>query len=338
MDKNLKSTLLAITFGVTLFSALMHLDKVIAIAGQVGNILLPVLVGLLLAFVLNVPVTGIENLICKLFRRSKHFPRGKPLRLCSLVLTLVCVVLVLTLLITAVIPEIVRTVKSIIALVEVHWPEWLAALNERNIDTSYITAWLNDFDLQQIADKVASSAGTLIGSVASAATSTVSTVIQVLVGLVMAIYILMDRENLARQSKKLLYANVKTSAADKICEICSLIKGSYTKYLSGQCIEAVILGTLILATFLIFRIPYALLVAMVTSVCALVPYIGATVSCIIAVILTLLAEPHKALLCLIVYLVVQFIETQFIYPHVVGSSVGLSPLWTLMAVMVGGKL
>lgn len=338
MDKNLKSTLLAITYGIILFTALIHLDVVLAFVGHVGHILLPVLVGLLLAFVLNVPVTGVEHLICKLFRGKKRNPKGKLLRLCSLLLTLICVALVLTLLITAVIPEVIRTVKSIIALVEEHWPEWLAALNEMNVDTSVVSKWLGDFDLQQMTDQIAGHVGALVGSVASAATSTVSTVVQVLIGFVMALYILMDRENLARQSKKLLYANIKTSAADKICEICSLIKDSYTKYLSGQCIEAIILGTLILTTFLIFHIPYATLMAMVTSVCALVPYIGATVSCIIAVLLTLLAEPQKALLCLIVYLVVQFVETQFIYPHVVGSSVGLSPLWTLLAVMVGGKL
>ena len=131
---------------------------------------------------------------------------------------------------------------------------------------------------------------------------------------------------------------MKLSVADKVCEVASLVRWSYTKYLSGQCIEALILGVLILTAFLIFGLPYASLVAMATAICALVPYIGATVSCMIAVLLTLLATPEKALLCLIVYLVVQFVETQFIYPHVVGGTVGLSPLWTLMAVLIGGKL
>ena len=338
MDKNLKSTLIAVAFGVVLFSALTHSDIIFAFLGYVGNLLLPVFIGLLLAFILNVPVTGFEKRLLKLSHRGKWSPKGKTLRLCSLLLTLLCVALVLTILFTSVIPEIIRTVKSIIELIEKHWPEWLAALNEMNINTDAFGEWLGDFDFQRIMDSLASNMGELIGSVASGVTSTVSGVAQALIGFVMALYMIMDRENLTRQGKKFLYANAKCSVADRVCEIGNLIKESYTKYLSGQCIEAVILGLLILIAFLLFQIPYAALMAMVTSICALVPYIGATVSCVISVLLTLLAEPQKALLCLIVYLVVQFVETQFIYPHVVGSSVGLSPLWTLLAVMVGGKL
>ena len=338
IDKNLKSTRIAVAFGVVLFAALMNMETVIFFLSHIVDLIFPVMLGLLIAFVLNVPVNGIENLIRKLFRKCKHQPKGKALRLFSVLATLLCIALILTLLFTSVIPEIIQTIKSIAALVEEHWPEWIAALKSMNIDTAALVEWLNTFDLQQMIDTAASSAGTLIGSVANVATTTVTGVAQFVIGLVLAIYVLMDRETLARQCKKLLYANVKLSVADKVCEVASLVRWSYTKYLSGQCIEALILGVLILIAFLIFDLPYASLVAMATAICALVPYIGATVSCMIAVLLTLLAAPEKALLCLIVYLVVQFVETQFIYPHVVGGTVGLSPLWTLLAVLIGGKL
>ena len=117
-----------------------------------------------------------------------------------------------------------------------------------------------------------------------------------------------------------------------------MIRTVYTKFLSGQFVEALILGTLMFIAFLIFRLPYAGLVGMLTAVCSFIPYIGAFFSCGIVVLLTLIVNPIQAIVCFIVYQVVQFIENQFIYPQVVGSSVGLSPLWTLMAVIIGGKL
>lgn len=338
IDKNLKSTLAAVAFGVILFAVLMNMETVIFFLGHIVDLIFPVMLGLLIAFVLNVPVNGIENLIRKLFEKCKHRPGGKVLRLFSLLVTLLCIALILILLFTSVIPEIIRTSKSIAVLVEEHWPEWIAALKSMNMDTAPLEEWLNSFDLHRMIDTTAKSAWTLLGSVANVATTTVAGVAQLLIGLVLAIYMLMDLEKLSRQCKKFLYANVKVSLADKICEIAGLVRWSYTKYLSGQCIEALILGVLILIAFLIAGLPYAGLVAMVTAICALIPYIGATISCIVAVLLTLLTVPKKALLCLLVYLVVQFIENQFIYPHVVGESVGLTPLWTLIAVLVGGRV
>ena len=117
-----------------------------------------------------------------------------------------------------------------------------------------------------------------------------------------------------------------------------MIRSTYTKFLTGQCVEACILGTLIFLSFTIFQLPYAVLVGVVTAICALVPYIGSFISCCLAVLLSLMVSPQKALITLIVYLVVQFIETQIIYPRVVGSSVGLSPMWTFLAVLLGGRM
>ena len=138
--------------------------------------------------------------------------------------------------------------------------------------------------------------------------------------------------------KKLLYATLKKETTDKISEIGALSVETYSKFLSGQTIEAVILGVLIFISFSIFRLPYAALIAFLTSFFAFVPYVGAFASCAIGAFLILLDSPDKVITCIIVYLVVQFVENQFIYPHVVGSSVGLSPLWTLMAAIIGGNL
>lgn len=151
-------------------------------------------------------------------------------------------------------------------------------------------------------------------------------------------YVLIGWRELSSQSKRALYAYCKESVADRICHISKLAHDTYAKFLSGQCVEVMILGTLIFLSFSVAGIPYAGLTAVLTAAFAFVPYIGGFLSCAFGILFTLLAAPNKALLCLIVYQATQFVENQFIYPHVVGNSVGLSPFWTLLAVLLGGKL
>lgn len=149
---------------------------------------------------------------------------------------------------------------------------------------------------------------------------------------------LLSRHKLLRQTKRVLYAHIKTSVADKICRISKLVNDTFTKFLSGQCVEAIILSLLILISFRIFDLPYAELIAVLTGFFTFIPYVGAFLACFIGALLTLISFPEKAIVCIVVYIVVQFVENQFIYPHVVGNSVGLSPLWTLIAALIGGNL
>ncbi len=338
MDKKMKQSIGIVAIGVTLFVALMHLDVVFSGLGYIGSLIAPILVGLIIAFVLNVPVTGFEKRINRLFANRKRKPGKSVVHMTSIVLTLVCAALVLVILGTLVIPELVNTVKSIVDLVEENWSKWLAALEELDINTAGFQKWAASIDIDNLFKKVSGHAGTVIGSIADAATTTVSSIFTGVTGFIIALYVMGGRDTLTRQTKNVLYAYVKEPIADKLCHVGSLIKESYTKYLTGQCVEAVILGVLIFLGFTIFKLPYAGLIGAVTAICALLPYIGAFISCSLSVILALMVSPQKALMCLIVYLTIQFIETQFIYPRVVGGSVGLSPLWTLIAVLIGGNL
>ena len=131
---------------------------------------------------------------------------------------------------------------------------------------------------------------------------------------------------------------MKPAWAENIFHISQIFSKSFAKFLSGQCSEAVILGTLMFMAFTIFKLPYGSLVGVLTAVCAIIPYVGAFVSGAISVVLALLISPTLAVRCLIVYVAVQFVENQLIYPRVVGGSVGLPPLYTLIAAMIGGKL
>lgn len=338
MENKEKKIIFGIALVIVLFVALTHFELVVSFFSYVTNMILPIIIGLILAFVLNVPATGFENILNRIFAKKKHKISQKAINIIALILTLLCVALVITLLCTLVIPELVRTVKSIATLIEENWSVWMTELEKYNIDTTRIKEWVASFDFESLFKRLTDNVGTVIGSVADITTSTVSVISSAVIGIIIAIYVLASRKTLGRQSKKVLYAYVKTKTADKICYICSLIKTAYTKFFTGQCVEAVILGVLIFIAFSIFRLPYAGLVGVVTAICAMIPYIGAFISCALGVILALLTSPEKAIMCLIVYLAVQFVETQFIYPHVVGGSVGLSPLWTLIAVLLGGKL
>ncbi len=153
-----------------------------------------------------------------------------------------------------------------------------------------------------------------------------------------ALYALAGKEKLIAPIKRLTYALLPQRTADRLGEIAEMTRASFVRFFSGQCIEAMVLGVLIYIAFRLFGIPYAMVVATLTAFCALIPYVGAFLSCAVGVLLSLLESPQTALLCLVVYLSIQFIESELIYPHVVGASVGLSPLWTLIAALVGESL
>lgn len=346
MDKATRRSMLLIVFTVGLFAVLMNLGAVLEFLLRVSGLFLPIIIGLVLAFVLSVPMNGFVNIFNRLFAKAKHKPSMTLLRLISLLLTLICISLVLVLVGTMVLPELINSISSLYSLVRAQIPSWLELLNEYDIDADYLISWLNSFSSEQLGGfnpeeilrDIASGGGALISSLAGVATSTISGLITGIFALIICIYVMLSKHDLARQSKKFIYANLKPASADRLCHVASLTQDTYSKFLSGQCVEAMILGVLIFTAFTIARLPYAILLAILTATCAFIPYIGAFFACFTGVFLTLIAIPEKALLCFIVYLAVQFVENQFIYPHVVGNSVGLSPLWTLVAALIGGKL
>ena len=333
----MKKQLLLITFAVALFAALTNLEAVVSFAGAAVGLISPVVLGGLLAFILNVPMRGFEKRIAAfLGRKAAH--KEKMIRVASLFLTLLSLLLVIALVLGLVLPELIRSLTSLFELVQDRLPEWVAILNSYDIDTSWITEKIAKLDLQSVIGKLSSSAGSMLNSMANIAANTVSGVATAGFAVIIAIYMLLSKKDLGRQGRKLLYAHLREEIAEEICRVLRLVRDTYAKFLSGQCVEALILGSLICIAFSVCGLPYAALIAVLTSVCALIPYVGAFVSFSLGTLLTLLADPGHVLLCVVVYLVVQFIENQFIYPHVVGGSIGLPPLWTLVGALIGGKL
>ena len=343
MSKRMKNCMLLIAFGVALYACLNNFGSVIRFFQDIGGLLLPIIGGMIVAFVLNVPVKGFETLYSRLFRKINFQPKNGPLVMLSLLSTLACIVLIVILVSTMVVPQLISSVRSVYLTIQTRSPQWIAFLSEYGFDTTWITKQLSSLSLSQIdvehiVQNVLTGAGNFLSSALGIATSTISIIVNCFFSLVIALYILLSKKTLGRQCKKLLYVHVRKPIADCIYHVATLISKTYSKFLSGQCIEAIILGVLIFISFMIFRIPYAVLIAVLTGVLSFIPYIGAFFACFIGAVLVLMVNPLQALLSIIVYQVVQFIENQFIYPHVVGGSVGLAPLWTLVAVLIGGNL
>ena len=338
MDKKTKSYMLLIAFAVVVYAAAMHLGAVLAFLGRLVSLVLPLIIGLVLAFVLSVPMNGYEKLLSKLFSGAKKPVPAKLVTALSFILTLATVLFIAVLVVTMLIPELISSARGVVEQVQLKLPEWLAVLNSYNIDTQKINEFYNSISMENLFATLTGSAGLVLDSVLNISTTIVSVVINAGLGFVIMVYVLLTRKSLAHQCRRMLYAYLSRERADSITHVASLIYQTYAKFFSGQCLESCILGSLIFIAFSIAKLPYAGLIAVLTAICAFIPYVGAFISCSLGVLLTLLASPTHALLCLIVYLAVQFIENQFIYPNVVGNSVGLPPLFTLLAVMLGGKL
>lgn len=348
LDQKTRRALFLIAFGVCLYAAMMHLDVVLGALSAAVDIFFPVLLGLGFAFVLNVPVSGMERL---LHRAVGLLPEGRrpgegAITMASIVLVLIAIAGVAVLGVTMLVPELIASARTVAPLLAERLPEIEESLAANGVDVEKLAQFFQGAGASSATAAAGSGAqgllnlglGSIASSVFAAARSTISVLSSSVFAFVIAVYVLASKRTLGRQVNRVMDAHLAPGHAARIRHVASLATDTYSKFLSGQCLEACILGTLIFLAFSLFRLPYAGLIGFLTALFAFVPYVGAFASCAIGAFLTLLASPEHALLCVIVYLAVQFIENQFIYPHVVGSSVGLSALWTLIAALVGGKL
>lgn len=334
MEPKTKQSLLVTVIGVTLFVALLRLSDVLAFAAKLIDLVLPILAGGILALFINVPMTGLEKRLNRLFGKARKQPSAKAIRLLSFFITLLGVVLVLVLALTLLIPELVQSFHSLYVQIEANIPRWTAYLSAQNTDMS----WLEGINWEQLLHKVTASIDTVLVNAVGAVSATVNIVVTASFALIISVYMSLGKESLGHQARTLVCAYLKPSHAAGVLKFCRLFRQSFANFLTGQCSEAVILGVLMALAFSVFKIPYGSLVGVLTAICAIIPYVGALISCVVSVFLVLLVDPVLAVRGLIVYLAVQFIENQFIYPRVVGKSVGLSPLYTLVAAMIGGEL
>lgn len=331
-------------FTIIILIVCMNYSIVLGVLGFLLEILFPFLLGAAIAFILNVPMHFIEK---KAFYNKKT--KGKKWaeklsRPVSLILTILFVIGIISLVIFVVVPKLGSTFISLGKNIQdfvLRAQIWAEALFE---DNKGILTFLNDIQidweklLNGIVDFFKTGAGSVLGSTVTVAKSIVSGMTTFVIAFVFACYILLQKERLNIQVRKIMYAYLKKEYVIKILDISSLTYKTFSNFLTGQCVEAVILGSMFVVAMSIVKLPYALLVGVLIAFTALIPIFGAFIGCIVGAFLILMVSPMKALIFVALFFVLQQIEGNLIYPKVVGGSVGLPSIWVLAAVSIGGSL
>lgn len=345
LDKeNMRKIKELILFTIIILIALWNYNILFEWIGFVFGIIFPFLLGGGIAFVLNVPMKFLEKKIFGHRRLRNKKIAQRIARPVSLILTIAIVLGVVVLVMFVVIPELTQTVLSLGKNIQTFIPEAQRTLEELFVDNSEVRAWLDslNLDVGKLMDSAVSffqnGAGNVLNSTMSAIGSIVSGVATFVIAFVFACYVLLQKEKLSVQVQKVMYAFLPEKKVEWCLEVCSLAAKSFSSFLTGQCVEALILGMMFFITMSILSMPYALLVGVLIAFTALIPIFGAFIGCIVGAFLILMVDPVKALIFVIMFLVLQQIEGNLIYPKVVGSSVGLPSIWVLAAVTIGGSL
>lgn len=344
--ENMKQIFLIIVFTALLIFALVNFSALLALLGALYRILSPFFAGFCVAFIMNELLKALEKLwdrCCarKKCRRCEVFRRMAKRPVC-LVFSVILVLSMISAMFLIIIPE----VKSTITLISDSMPEyvreteaWIAKasgfLGEHGIDVPEF-----NIDIAKIADRITKSlsnmGASLFNLTVNATTSIVSSIYDVLLSFVFAIYLLAQKEKLISQGKRTLYALLPEKHYERLTGILRLSNHTFSNFISGQLTEAVILGVLCFVGMLLFRMPYAAAASILVGFTALIPLLGSFIGTGIGAFLILFVDPPKALGFILFIIVLQQLEGNLIYPKVVGKSVGLPGIWVLVSVTVGG--
>ena len=343
--KTIRNILLMAAAVIAVWWLVNHFDLLLRILNAILSILSPILIGLILAFILNLLLNPLERLWNRLFLKESSKPIVKKLRrpICLLlsflivlgVIFAVCFVVIPRLGSTVV--DMVNTISDYVKTLDVRYDDLRVSLEQYAITLPEIDLGKNDL-LTKLTDLLAKGGSALLNTTISVTTSVLSAVVNLLMGVVFSIYILAQKETLARQLKKLLYLTFPEQKVTPFLEFLGRVSRTFSQFITGQTIEAVILGTLVLLGMLILRLPYAPVIAVLVGVTALIPILGSWIGAIVGALLILPVSFMKAIWFVVFLIVLQQIEGNLIYPHVVGKSVGLPGIWVFFAVIVGSGL
>lgn len=342
--ENMKKIRSLIFFTVLVLVALWNYKVLYGGIRFLWKVISPFALGGAIAFVLNVPMSFLER---KLFEETKWGNKKwarKLQRPCCMILSILLVVGIVSLVVFVVVPELGRTVLNIGKTLQEFIPQvqaWAVRLFEDNpqiVEEIQKLEFEWDKILGSLIDFLKNGAGSVLDSTFTAAMSIVNGVSTFFIAFVFSCYVILQKEKLNRQVKKLMYAFMPQDWTEIFIALGSVTHKTFSYFLTGQCLEAVILGCMFFVAMSIFRMPYALLVSVFIAFMALIPIFGAFIGCAVGALLIFMVNPMKALIFIIMFLVLQQIEGNFIYPHVVGNSVGLPSIWVLVAVSVGASL
>ncbi|MBQ3511123.1 MAG: AI-2E family transporter [Bacilli bacterium] len=336
----MKKWIILVLVGVLAFWGLNNLELIFDVLGNIYRVFSPFILGFVLAYILNIPMMKVEYLLKKAIPDKYEDKYSGIIRLVSIILSILLLVLIIAFVGFLLIPELIENIESLM--------NNIPAFIESSKD--WVINLLDKYpDVQREIEVMFAESGNVSGIVSSIFTYIINGIVgfvsgfvggfvYIFTGIIFAIYMLCQKEYLVDGIKRLVYAFTDKRKANKIMDISKLTNKTFSKFISGQCVEAVILGTIMFVVCLLGRFPYALIIGVLTAITALVPIFGAFIACGVGAVLIAITNPLQALIFVAVFVIIQQIEGNVIYPKVVGKSVGLSPLWTLLAITVGGNL
>jgi len=332
---DMKKWIILVLIGVFSFWGLNNIFVIGNIVSKIYKVLFPFILGGIITFVLNIPMTKIENKLKKKIKGKNDIIRALSI-IISLFLLILAILFIALLLIPELVENITMLISNIPSLIE-NLEVFIIDLLDKYPDVQLKIEELFTTTLN-ISNVVSDLLNYFITGSISFISNLVSSFVTIFTSIIFSIYMLSQKEYLLRGSKKIIYACFNKNKADKLVKVGKLANKTFSKFISGQCVDAIILGVIIFIVSLIFRFPYALIISVLTAITALVPIFGAMIAMFIGAILIAITNPLQAVLFIIIFQVVQQIEGNFIYPKIVGKSVGLTPMWTLFAITIGGSL
>lgn len=333
-----------VAFGVILYSLLEHLDKTLEVGGWLLGLIWPFLLGAGLAFIVNVLLRVIEEKLFAPLNKRGGKAWAKFRRPLALLLSLAVIFSVIFVLLFMIVPEIHNTIWIIADQI----PGYLTGIE---VKLNEFIAWLKlspqevpwlQFDADKVGPTIANflrdSGQYFVNTTVGITTSIINMVVDGVLAFVFSIYVLLQKEKLARQFKKLFYAFLPRERVEYILSVADVSNRLFSKFVTGQLTEAIIIGLLCFAGMMLFKLPYAVMISALVGFTALIPVFGAFIGTAIGALLILMVSPVKAFWFVVFIIVLQQLEGNIIYPKVVGKSVGLPGIWVLVAVTIGGSV
>ncbi len=317
---------------------MVNFEKILSVLGKIFDILSPFIFGIILAFVLNILINFIENRVFGKVKPGKVWKKIK--RPISLTSSLLAILVMLCLIINLLIPQLRNSVVLFTDTLPEYKDDVINIMNKFNVEektVDKVTDYLDNFD-KAITDYIKDNSKDVITVTTEVATSVVKIISKAIIGIVFAIYVIAQKENLVRQFNKLMNAYFKPKTVSKVNNVAKMANKTFSNFVTGQCIEAVIFGGVSFIGLLIFGIPYAPTVAVLLGFTALIPVFGAFIGTILSALLICMVNPVKAVIFIAFIIIWQQIETNVIYPKVVGKSIGLPGMWVLLSVTVGASV
>lgn len=336
--KTRKDILFIISYVAIIIFALVNFDKIITAFNYVLNILSPFIVGVLLAFVLNVLIKFIETKIFGKIKKGKVWKKIK--RPISITVSLILVGLIIYFVMNLLIPQLRNSVSLFTDTLPEYKEDIINILEKFDVEETTVAKvgeYLDNFT-KVITDYIKGNSKDVLSITTEVATSIISIVSKGIISIVFAIYIIAQKETLKRQVDKLMNAYLKPKVSNKIRDIAVMSNKTFSNFVTGQCLEAIIFGLLCFFGMLILRLPYASTISVVLGFTALIPVFGAIIGTILGAFLILMVSPVKAIIFVVFVIVLQQLEGNLIYPKIVGKSIGLPGMWVLFSVTIGASI